>query len=686
MAHSFDWQFGHWASLLADARQEIVGRGTPGHNEEMPRRLFDLFQARGTQAGQRAFGRDNQHQPLAEVQEFGEVRIVKRPANQTQLHTVIIQHLDDLVAVAGVHKKVHVWMRIVKLYNCFGQKTTGQRLQGSNGDAPALALLAQTRGLDAFIQHLQRSLHICQEALAAIGQCEFAPAAYKERPADLLFQSLDTRADRRLCNIQLARGPAETTLTRNAVEGQQLIDIHVTPCIIENFDIYYSQYRLDLWYHTSYTTVQMHTIHQEGYLDRMGFLKALRLPHIALLWTSQVLSAMGDYFYTIAVMWIAVKTSGSDAGLVAGAEAVATLVFGLLGGVYADRWNRRITMVSVDLVRAAAVLLLPVLALAGRLQFWHLIGVAVVIGSLGALFDPALQASLPALTGDTRTLQATNGLMDITRRLARTLGPSMAGLLIAFLPLAHFFTLDAVSFAISALAVLALGSRFAWKPVRGEDRERTRGIKGLVQEAVEGMRLVRAHRPLFWSLIAVSISNFVWSIAFVVGVPLLVARGLGNSVGAYGLIVGAYGVGNVLSNLVIGSLSIKRRVPLIFLGKGILGIGFFLLATSSSVPMALFASALAAVGGPMGDIMTLTMLQTDLPSDQIGKAYSLRMILENMGSSLGYLVAVPFFGLVSVPLGIALSALLLLVVSALGLLRFGLQEPKVPALAADRRG
>lgn len=417
----------------------------------------------------------------------------------------------------------------------------------------------------------------------------------------------------------------------------------------------------------------------------MNFLKALRLPQIALLWVSQVLSATGDYFYTLAVMWIAVKTSGSAAGLVAGAGALAMITFGLFGGVFADRWNRRITMVVVDLVRAAAVLVLPLLALSGRLQFWHLVAVEVIISSLGALFDPALQASLPALTGDTRTLQATNGLMDITRRLARALGPSMAGLLIAFLPLAHFFTLDAVSFAISALAVFALGSRFAWQASRSKAQRRQGGIKNLLQEVAGGIRLVRGHRPLFWSLLAICLSNFVWSIAFVVGVPLLVARGLGNSIGAYGLIVGAYGVGNVLSNLVIGSLNIKRRVLMVFLGKGVLGLGFLLLGLSTTVPMALLASALAAIGGPMGDIMILTMLQTELPADQVGKAYSLRMVLENAGASLGLLLAVPFFQLASVPLGIALSATLLLLTSAAGLLYFGLRAPEVQ-LASDKAG
>jgi len=200
--------------------------------------------------------------------------------------------------------------------------------------------------------------------------------------------------------------------------------------------------------------------------------------HLAILWLSQVLSAMGDFFYLIAVMWIAVKVAGSGAGIVAAAEAGSMLLFGLLGGVYADRWNRRTTMIVVDVLRAIAVAILPILALTGTLQLWHLVIVAVVVGSLGALFDPALQASLPALSGNPQILQATNGLMDITRRLARALGPSLAGVLIIFLPLAHFFTLDAISFAVSALAVFSLGRHFAWKPERSQDM--IQGVKGLL--------------------------------------------------------------------------------------------------------------------------------------------------------------------------------------------------------------
>jgi DHA3 family macrolide efflux protein-like MFS transporter len=405
----------------------------------------------------------------------------------------------------------------------------------------------------------------------------------------------------------------------------------------------------------------------------MSFLKVLRLRHLAILWSSQVLSAMGDFFYLIAVMWIAVKVAGSAAGVVAAAETGSMLLFGLFGGVYADRWNRRTTMMVVDVLRAVAVGILPILALTGILQLWHLVVVAVIVGGLGALFDPTLQASLPALTGDTQILQATNGLMDITRRLARALGPSLAGVLIIFLPLAHFFTLDAISFVISALAVFSLGRHFAWKPER--NREIGNGIKGVSQEIRGAMRLVRAHRCLAWIFVSLGIISVAWGTGFTVGVPLLAARMLGGNVGAYGLIVGAYGVGNVLSNLVIGSLTIHRRVMTIFVGKLVLGVGFFLLAFAPSLPLALLGSALAAVGGPMGDIMLLTMIQTDLPSNQIGKIYSLLAMLENAGASLGLLLAVPLFTVVEVAAGIALCASIMVGVGIAGLARFGLAEP-----------
>jgi MFS transporter, DHA3 family, macrolide efflux protein len=400
----------------------------------------------------------------------------------------------------------------------------------------------------------------------------------------------------------------------------------------------------------------------------MVFLRVLRMRHLFALWISQLLSAVGNYFYEIAVMWIATKTVGGSAGIVIGAETTPMLIFGLLGGVYADRWNRRSVMVMVDVLRAGIVALLPLFAMTGRLQFWHFILIAIAIGGLGALFDPALQASLPALVDEAETLQAINGLMDITRRLARALGPSLAGVLIAVMPLPHFFTLDAVSFLISALALLTLGRRFAWKAQ--SKRSMHQGIVGVLREMMEGTRLMWAHRALTWALITNGIINIAWSMAFVVGVPLFAARILAGNIGAYGLIVGAYGVGNVISNIVVSTMVVRQRIALVFLGKIVVGAGFLFMAAATSLPVAMMGAAVAALGGPMEDIMMLIMIQTEISAAHTGKLYSLRMVFSSVGASLGFVLAIPAFRSLSIPLTIELCAALFLVTGVVGCIRF----------------
>jgi MFS family permease len=383
-------------------------------------------------------------------------------------------------------------------------------------------------------------------------------------------------------------------------------------------------------------------------------------------------------------MWLAVKTSGSNAGFVAAAQGIAVILFGMLGGVFADRWNRRVSMILVDIIRALVVLVLPVLALNGLLQFWHLAVVSFIIGAVGSLFDPALQASLPALTGgDEGTLQATNGLMDITQRLARLIGPSLAALLVVFMPLAHLFTLDAVSFAVSALVLLALGSKYAWKPEQTTDRKK--GPHGILQEAGEGVQVVAGNSGIRAAISSNIVGNFVWGISFVVGVPLLASRVMGHTIGVYGLIIGAYGVGNVIGNLIIGSMHIRRRVLSIYLGRIVLGGGFTLLAFAPNVPLALLASFLAAFGGPMGDIMTTMMIQ-ELPENQRGKAYGLMSMMGYAGYALGLLVAVPLFALVSIPLGIATGGVFCLVTSLLGLLGSAVRLEKTQLLTVREGG
>ena len=403
-------------------------------------------------------------------------------------------------------------------------------------------------------------------------------------------------------------------------------------------------------------------------MTTVEYFKVLQNRDLAILWLSQVFSAIGDQLYSLAVIWIAVQQAGAGAGLVAAAGTTAGLVLRLLGGVYADRWNRRTTMIVVDLLRACAVLTLPIAAQFMPLTLWHLAVVAAIVGGLGALFDPALQASLPTLVNGPRSLQTTNSLMDMTQRLARALGPGFSGILVSLLPMHHFFSIDAVSFVVSAVAVLSLGRSFSGQITR--QAEEHHGLFGIATEIRQAIKLVRAHRPLAWSFGILFVSILLWSIQFTVGIPLLIKQELKASVSFYGLVVAAYGIGNVISSLVVGSLHIQRRMLVLCVGKVVMATGFLIIALAPNPVLTLLGAALAAVGGPMGDIMILTMMQTDIPEEHLGKVYSLSMFSSGLGATFGLILAPLFFQYVSASLGIAFCAVVMAICGIVGLLRF----------------
>ena len=394
----------------------------------------------------------------------------------------------------------------------------------------------------------------------------------------------------------------------------------------------------------------------------------LQYRHIRLLWLGQVLSAFGDRFFEIAVVWISVQIVGSEAGFVLAAGSIARLILGLFGGVYADRWDRQKTMIIVDVLRTLAILSLPIATFLGEISLLHLAIIAAIEGGLSAVFDPALQASLPHLTSNTKELLAGNALLDVTSRMARIFAPGLAGLALAFFPLTHFFTLDAISFGISALALFAIGRNFHWRPE--PVKSTAKGIKGIFADIKGALILVYANKPVFYSLLSYIPGNIVWSGVMMVGLALLADGKLDVGVQGYSFLITAYGVGSVLSNLVVGSATIHKRARLLFIGVVVFGLGIILLGISRSYTMALAAMLLASIGTPMSDLMIIVMIQEEFPSNQVGKVYSLRLTISSLGFSLGLLIAAYLFQWIAVPTGILLSGLALLFVGLAGVVRF----------------
>ena len=371
----------------------------------------------------------------------------------------------------------------------------------------------------------------------------------------------------------------------------------------------------------------------------MLLLRPLAIRRVSLLWSGLTLSAVGDQLYAVALVWVAVGVFGPAAGYLSALQAGCGLVAALLIGRWADRWEQRRAMAIADAARASVLLLLVAwwLARGGPPPTGLALAIVVLAGG-EAVFRPALQATLPSLLPERQLLPAANALFDTTERTARLIGPGLVGVLAGLVPVMHFFTLDALSFALSATAVLALGR----VPMRAA-RPRASLLAGIGR----GFAVVRRHRLLWSVLLCSGPINGFWIAGFYLALPLLIEQaGItgpgGTGLGAFGLVISAYGCTNLLATLAIGSRSLPAHPGrMMFAGSVIVGLGTAGLALGAvaGLPAMMTAAAFGAVGGPMKDIPAAVLRQTELPPDEVAAAMRAFMVVTYGGSLVAMLLA-----------------------------------------------
>jgi MFS transporter, DHA3 family, macrolide efflux protein len=385
----------------------------------------------------------------------------------------------------------------------------------------------------------------------------------------------------------------------------------------------------------------------------MRILAPLRLPQLALLWGGLALSAVGDQLYVVALSWIAVGVLGPAAGYLSALGAAAVLITALIGGHWADCCEQRTLMMSADLIRAAAlIVLVAIWNVLERPSAAGLVIVVVVLACGQAVFRPALQSLIPVLVAEVRLLPASNALFDATDRIARLLGPGLVGLMAAFIPAKHFLSLDAASFAISAVALLLIPRVFPVPPIRHEGPPFT-----FPTAMARGFRAVLRHRLLGFVLKTNGVVNGMWYATFFLAVPLIINRhGVtgpgGTGLAAYGLVISAYGCTNLLGTLIVGGRGMPANpAPLIFCGNVMLGSGILLLALTEALglphgwllPAYVASAAIAAFGGPMQDIPTAVLRQTEIPRVDLPAATRAFLVMANAGMLLAMLIAPALF-------------------------------------------
>ncbi|TXI11280.1 MAG: MFS transporter [Rhizobium sp.] len=371
----------------------------------------------------------------------------------------------------------------------------------------------------------------------------------------------------------------------------------------------------------------------------MFVLKPLGQRSISLLWAGQVLAATGSEFYMVAVVWIAADFIGSNAGYVSALQSGALLFGSLFGGVLTDRWRHSTTMIASDLLRAALLLMLSLAGLLHLMSLPLLMVLAGCIALLTSAFDPSLQATLPTIATDPEVRHATNGLFDATRRMARILGPSLIALVNGFLPKSQFFSVTAATFLLSALAVWMAVARLPAAPRRRDFS----GMAAVVDGVLGGWRVARSHVAILYGLFTNLMGNVAWAMGILLGMILHLRETSADPLTDYSLMMTAYGVGNVTTNLILSSIKPRRPVVWIIAAKLIFGAGVFLLPLMHDRIWLMTVACFAAINGPFENLAMLHLMQTRSEPHRLAQVYRLLMCAIFTGLLVAYLMSPSLF-------------------------------------------
>jgi MFS family permease len=269
-----------------------------------------------------------------------------------------------------------------------------------------------------------------------------------------------------------------------------------------------------------------------------------------MLWIGQVLSEAGTEVVYIAypLLILALTHSAVIAGVVGTVSFAVQLALGLPGGALSDRFDRRLTMIACDTVRAAALGLLTALVLTHLVTWPAVLAVAVVDSAANALFDPSAHAALPAIVADEQLEQAW-AATEARTRAAGLAGPALGGLLFG-LGRAVPFLFDAVSYLVSVLTVSQIRGKF--RPDRADDRQ------PLWREAAEGIRLVLGNPLLRGALVLGPLVNFAYN-GVIFTITVVLRQG-----GSAPVVIGIVQAGITASGLLgaIGAPWLTRRLPM----------------------------------------------------------------------------------------------------------------------------
>ncbi|EDL64516.1 MFS transporter [Bacillus sp. SG-1] len=339
-------------------------------------------------------------------------------------------------------------------------------------------------------------------------------------------------------------------------------------------------------------------------------------------------SRLGDILSGMAFLFIVYDLTGSEVmttGMVI-AGTLPYLLFGLVGGVLGDWLPKKRLLICIDTIRIPFLGLVIGLFYFELLSYLLLLVVSFLIQLLGCFFNPAHRAILPLITTE-EDRTTVNSINDSLTRGITVLTPILSVLILRSVGPIHFFTVDAISYAISIFCI----SKLRFKEVQYEGKRTVKEIYKAIMHFMKWARAERTIRRLFLlTFFIVFFNTWVWQ----VGILLALEEISTNGEELYSIFQGVFGFIIICANLMIPFFFKKMTLKTYLLGSTIWAIGIIVIGTFYGILPLFLGAVIVGIGLPLAGLARVYLLQTLVPQDMLGRGFSFNAFLLYLANTL----------------------------------------------------
>jgi Transmembrane secretion effector/Cyclic nucleotide-binding domain len=345
-----------------------------------------------------------------------------------------------------------------------------------------------------------------------------------------------------------------------------------------------------------------------------AYRQLLRNGPLTRLLVGEFVSSIGDWLYLVAILILVYQVTEDPfvLGIVGAARVLPYLFLSIPAGIVADRFDRRLILLSTDVARGLLMIVIAAIVFADG-PIWLVIALSIGGTCFATFFGPAIGAYLPNLVEDEEQLGPANSAWSTLDNLAFMIGPAVAGILIAGGGLVVAFLLNAVSFAVIAVVL--------W----GLPRNRPAAAEASAGGDVSGAATVPAlGRAVLVPIVGLAIIDIVGSVAgggLSVLTVVIATTTLGGGETATGFLNAGIGLGGFVGAVVAGVLVLRPSLVPVLVGGSVLGaIGLAGLGYAPALGVAVAAIAVASMGGLVIEVTSTTIFQRVVPDAIRGRA------------------------------------------------------------------